>query len=310
MGSSTAFADLAVLFPGQGSERKGMGARLAARCSEARGLRDQVSTLGEVDAHRLIAQGGSDWRRTEVLQPLLVAVCLGFFAALKKIGLRPRAVAGHSLGELTAWAAAGCVSSSDAVRLAAIRGKLMAHEAKRSKGGLLALVDCDEAVAREAIALGSAHGNVALAGRNAPSQWVLSGDAAVLRLIAARYRSRPLSALGPWHSAAMAPATEAFQSALAATSQSPPQCQFVAGGSGKLLSGSEIPRGLSEQLSSPFRWDRAMYKLRQLGIRRFVTVGPAKVLRQLIRDNLGDGADIFAIEDVDDVDSVAARLEP
>ncbi len=298
-----------MLFPGQGSERKGMGARLAARCKRARSLIDQVSTRCDLDAHRLLTHGGADWQRTEVLQPLLVAVSLGFFGALEQLGLRPRAVAGHSLGELTAWAAAGCVSSSDAIDLAATRGQLMAREAEQHPGGLLALTDHDEAEMRSAIAHGQAHGQVGLAGRNGPQQWVLSGQAAALRAVAARFRGRPLPALGPWHSAAMTAAAEPFRRALQMTAQSPANCPYVAGGSGAVMGDGQIPDALAAQLTNPFRWDRALTTLRQLGIRNFITVGPAKVLRALIRANLGTEVTVTAIETTQDLDRLATRLQ-
>src|SRR5207244_3526626 len=113
---------LAFLFGGQGTELPRMGLDIAERVPAASALLDTASEVTGVDAREVLALAGPELRRTSVIQPLLVAVGLGAHAALAEAGIAPAIVAGHSLGELTAWAAAGALGAREAIALAAARG--------------------------------------------------------------------------------------------------------------------------------------------------------------------------------------------
>lgn len=207
---------VAFLFPGQGSEVAGMGLELATSCVEARLFLEQASAEIGHDARTLLLRGDPLMRRTEVLQPLLAAVCLGSFVALERRGARPDVVAGHSLGELLAFGALGTFTHEAAIHIAAVRGASMAREAERRAGGMLALIGCDERGARDAVALGLEHGALDVAAHNAPDEWVVAGDEAALSVIASRYASRRLPVSGAWHGRTMAGAEAPLRDVLSA----------------------------------------------------------------------------------------------
>lgn len=280
--------DVAVLFPGQGAERPRMGLQLAEQSDATRALIDAAAEHGGFDAWRVLRQGGAEWGRTEVMQPLLVAVSLGAQAELSRAGVAARVVAGHSLGELSAWSASGAIEPVEAVRIAALRGRLMAREAGRRPGGMLALLDCDEPAARQAATRGREQGQVTIAGCNGPDQWVLTGELPALRAVASTTASRWLPVAGAWHSNAMTGAVQELLAALRSAGSSPAATPFVSAATGQIEDGAErVSELLAEQLVAPFRWDRAMATLGEMGITRFVIAGPGKILRALVRSNLG-----------------------
>lgn len=286
-----------------------MGLELAARAPSASALLDAATGACGEDVRRLLAGGGRGWQRTEVLQPLIVAVCLGVTAELRSAGLRPRAVAGHSLGELSAWSAAGCIPLAQAVELAALRGRLMARAAAHTPGGMLALIDCDEAGMQATLDAAGRPADVSIAGCNAPRQWVLSGSRASLRKVAALAPSRWLSAAGPWHHSAMSSARVELRAALRRVQRADAEALLVSAATGQVAEPPDsIPDRLADQLVLPFRWDRVMSTLRKLGIERFVTVGPGKVLRALVRDNLGPEATVLSTESPTDLDRTIAQV--
>jgi len=272
-----------------------MGLELAAQSPEACALIDLAGQACGVDVWRLLRSGGSDWNRTEVIQPLLVAVCLGVWHELGRAGVVARAVAGHSLGEICACCAAGCLDPPAAVSLAAARGRLMAREAAAHPGGMIALLDADEQ--RAAAAARAAGGSVTVAGCNGPGQWVLSGALPALRSVAASYPSRWLAAAGAWHSEAMVGAVDELRDALEGCMGAPTRARLVCAGTGQVVTRAEqVVDHLARQLVRPFRWDVAHDTLRDLGIEQLVAVGPAKVVRALARRNLGAAVTIHAAE--------------
>lgn len=307
----TAETDVALLFPGQGAEQPRMGLQLAEQSAATRALIDAAAEQGGFDAWRVLRQGGAEWGRTEVMQPLLVAVSLGAQVELSRAGVEPRIVAGHSLGELSAWSATGALEPVEAVRIAATRGRLMAREAERRPGGMLALLDCDEQAARRAAALGAAQGQVTLAGCNGPDQWVLTGERPALQAVASATASRWLPVAGAWHSSAMADAVQELLGVLQSTESSPATTPFVSAATGQIEDGAErVSELLAAQLVAPFRWDRAMATLGEMGIRRFIIPGPGKILRALVRSNLGPEITVTVADTAANIARVANEVGP
>lgn len=201
--------------------------------------------------------------RTEVMQPVLVAASL---VAFERLTVPIGAVAGHSLGELAAWSAAGGIAAEDAVRLARARGLAMAAAAKRHPGGLVVVRGPRPP------------DGVVIAAHNAPDTWVISGD-----LTTIRRHGRPLPVSGPWHHPAMAEAADAFGAALAALRPSPLARVFVSNRTGAAATGQDIPRLLLEQLVHPVLWVDCMATLAELGVREVYLCGPGKELASLAR---------------------------
>jgi [acyl-carrier-protein] S-malonyltransferase len=297
------------LFPGQGSEHPRMGLDLAARSERGRALLERAGHAAGVDARRVLERGGEAFGRTDVMQPLLVAVCGITAEALRAAGHAPDLVAGHSVGELGAWSAAGCIEPEDAIDLAALRGRLMAREATRRPGGMLALVDCDEAAAERAIERGRRHGAVDLAASNAPDEWVLTGEHAALAAIAASAPSVRLPVAGPWHSRAMEDAVEELRVAMERVTRRPSIAPMVVNRTGLVAPRDDlIPGLLAGQLTRPIEWARSLMTLVEAGVTEIVTIGPGKVLRGLIRKNLGDRVRVLTTESPSDWDRTLEAL--
>jgi [acyl-carrier-protein] S-malonyltransferase len=299
---------IAFLFAGQGAEEPRMGLALSAAHGEARELLELAGDEAGVDARRLLARGGKQLERTAVLQPLMVAVALGAVRVLRGAGLVPDLVAGHSLGEVSAWSASGAVGPEDAVRLAALRGRLMASEASRHPGGMIALPESEPAEVEAALAVGRGRGAVELAARNGPREWTLSGEEGALAAIVGRFPARRLAVAGAWHSQAMRGAVEPLRLAARAVPRWPPQARFISAATGGVVTPERVPDLLAEQLASPARWCEVMQALDAAGVSDFVVAGPGRILRGLVRKNLGAQARVHLVSEPGDVERTMEAL--
>ena len=275
----------AFLFPGQGA--KGTLEALAFAASEARGreLLEMAAEASGVRVERMAARGGRELEKTEVLQPVLTAIGIFVAGELRAGGCPPDVVAGHSLGEIAASAAAGWLKPEDAVRIAAFRGKLMAREAAKRPGGLLAMETSDEGVIAEALERGRRVGSIAIGAINAPDEVVLTGDLSSLGAVAAAFPSKRLAVAGAWHSEAMLGAVEELRAALRESFRAAPESPsgVVSDRDGSLvLRGEDLIDRLAEQIALPVQWSRALGSLAEMGITDYVAIAPGAVLRGLL----------------------------
>jgi [acyl-carrier-protein] S-malonyltransferase len=291
---------IALLFPGQAPRHLLSAVADTAADPAGRALLDRAALAAQVPYAHLLERGGRALDRTEILQPVLTAVALHAARTLLDAGFAPHAVAGHSLGELAAWSAAGAITPEHAIDLAALRGRLMAREAARSPGGLLAILDGSAAAIERALAAGSPHGHLAIAAWNAPDEIVLTGAHAALAAAAAVVPSRAIPVASAWHSPAMAGAVDELRAALHAIPRGPLACPLIANRGGLVASEDTIPDLLAEQLTHPICWTRTLETLRVLGITDHVTAGPGTVLRGLVRKCLGANARVHGTEDAAD----------
>jgi [acyl-carrier-protein] S-malonyltransferase len=196
------------------------------------------------------------------------------------------AMAGHSLGELSALAAAGALTVDDALRLVVLRGRFMADAAETNPGGgMVALLG---ATPERVAELAAEHG-VTVANDNAPGQVVLSGRQAGLNSVAAAGRAEGLKAMmldvtGAFHSPDMGPAELPFLLALEDVPTSTPRVPVISGYAARPF--ADLPLELSRALVSPVRWRETMTALAGLGATRFVDVGPGQVLARLVKRNV------------------------
>jgi [acyl-carrier-protein] S-malonyltransferase len=288
----------AFVFPGQGSQAVGMGQALAAAFPAAREVFEEVDdALGE-RLSRLMAEGPeSDLTLTENAQPALMAVSLAVMRVLEREGgLRPADqvafVAGHSLGEYSALAAAGSFEIADAARLLRRRGLAMQAAVPIGVGAMAALLGLDvEAASAVAAAAAKETGEVcAAANDNAPGQVVVSGTrAAVERAMAiaaerGAKRSIMLPVSAPFHCALMAPAADVMAEALAAVRLAPPIVPLVANVNARQVSDADtIRRLLVEQVTGLVRWRESVLYMKEQGVTRIVEIGAGKVLSGLVR---------------------------
>ncbi len=283
------------VFPGQGSQAVGMGRDLAATYPAARHVFEEVNdALGE-DLARLMFEGPEETLMlTANAQPALMSVSLAAFRVLEQesgvdIAKTAPFLAGHSLGEYSALAAAGSISVGDAARLLRVRGQAMQEAVPVGIGGMAALpLDLPEA---ETIAAEAAQGDVCSAANdNAPRQVVLSGAIDAIRralgLAAARGAKRsillPVSA--PFHCQLMAPAAVAVERALSEISVRDPLVPVISNVTASTVErADEICRLLIEQITSMVRWRETMLRMVEQGVHTFVEVGSGRVLSGLAR---------------------------
>jgi [acyl-carrier-protein] S-malonyltransferase len=298
---------IAFVFPGQGSQAVGMGRALAEAFAPARAVFDEVdAALGE----RLTAtmwEGPADkLTLTENAQPALMAVSLAAMRVLEAeagVDLKRDAqfVAGHSLGEYSALAAAGAFSISDTARLLRTRGRAMQQAVPVGSGAMAALLGLsfEDATAAAAEA---AQGEVCdVANDNGGGQVVVSGSApAVERAVeiakakGAR-RAMMLKVSAPFHCALMRPAADAMAEALGKTNIKPPVVPVVANVAAAPISDpQEIVRRLVEQVTGTVRWRECVAFMADAGVKTFYEVGAGKVLSGLIK-RIADGAALSAI---------------
>ncbi len=285
----------AFLFPGQGSQSVGMGRGLAEASPVARAVFEEVDDALGFRLSALMWDGPEDQLTlTENAQPAIMAVSIAALRVLETEGgmlLADKAafVAGHSLGEYTALAAAGSLGLAQTARLLRLRGQSMQAAVPVGEGAMAALLGLGfEAV--QAIAEEAAQGDVcAAANDNAPGQVVVSGHVeAVARAMAlARTRGARHSVLlpvsAPFHCALMQPAADAMAAALAEAALNRPFVPLVANVTADVVTDPDmIRRLLVEQVTGTVRWRKSVLKMAELGVTNFVELG-GKVLGPMVR---------------------------
>ena len=287
---------VAFVFPGQGSQAVGMGEAFLGAFPVARETLEEVDDALGQNLSRIIRQGPEDdLRLTENAQPALMAIGIAVLRSLARetdfdIAGRVSHVAGHSLGEYSALAAAGTFALPDAARLLKTRGRAMQEAVPVGEGAMAALLGAtlDQA---GGIASDAAEGEVCdIANDNAPGQVVLSGDTGAVERALALARERgirraimlPVSA--PFHCRLLQPAAGTMQEALAATRMTPPEPVLVANVSAEPASDpDEIRELLVAQVTGRVRWRECVLAMRDAGVDTVVELGAGKVLTGLAR---------------------------
>jgi [acyl-carrier-protein] S-malonyltransferase len=295
------------LFPGQGSQEIGMAADLFKADAPFRELVRRASERTGADLEKICRRGPErELTRTKNLQPLLVCVSLGYLRHLADKGIRADKVLGHSLGEISALAAAGVVSFETAVDIAAKRGELMDATAARVAGGMTAVISSEREAVLQLLAQKLPGAQLVLANENAPNQFVLSGEIAALeqaaQLIAAEKlgQCRRLAVAGAWHSPLMAQAAQEFSNWLETVEFHAPKVPLVFNVTAETETDPQMIRQLiARNLVEPVRWRTAMDSLRGAEKLSLFEVGPGRVLSGLARANgFGDETKIFNINNL------------
>lgn len=303
----------AFVFPGQGSQSVGMGRDIAAAFAAAREVFEEVDeTLGQKLSKLMFEGPAEELTLTENTQPALMAMSLGVLRVLETEGgfrVRDKAVvlAGHSLGEYSALAAAGSFTVADAARLLRLRGEAMQRAVPPGAGAMAALIGLDletaRAICEEAAPVPETDQLevVEPANDNGGGQVVISGDRTAVERAVEIAKTRgvrramllPVSA--PFHCALMAPAAEAMKEALAATPPAAPMLPIIANVSAaKAIEPVEIADLLIRQVTATVRWRESIETMTALGVDSFVELGAGKVLSGLIRRIAPDAATISA----------------
>lgn len=278
--------NLALMFPGQGSQVVGMGCGLCAEEPVMRATYEEASAVLGYDLEQLCAAGPADLlARTDITQPALLAASVGVFRILQAEGLRFAVAFGHSLGEYSALVATAAVSFADALRLVRRRGEAMQAAAAAGAGGMLALIGLDDAAAEKLCAEteGAWPANF-----NSPGQIVVSGTREALGELDAKAKAAgarrviSLAVSGAFHSPLMEPALEPLRHELERCEWHVPQPRFYCVSS-LAFETEAFPELLQRQLVAPVRFTQAVKALYAAGYDAFLEVGPGNVLGGLVR---------------------------
>lgn len=278
---------LAFVFPGQGSQSVGMLAELAAAYPEVKKTFKEASKVLGVDLWELASRGPEQaLNLTTNTQPALLSAGVAVWRVwCNHSARRPALMAGHSLGEYTALVCAGALDFSDALKLVALRGKLMQEAVPEGEGAMAALLGLEDDKVREICAQAAEHEIVSAANFNSPGQVVISGSArAVERAIAlakqaGAKRAIPLPVSVPSHCALMQPAAEKLSERLRAIAIQAPKIPVIHNADVAFHTDSDAIRDiLARQLYQPVRWTETMHKMARAGIKTVLECGPGKVL--------------------------------
>jgi [acyl-carrier-protein] S-malonyltransferase len=312
-------SDVAFLYPGQGSQKPGMGADVLESEPELYGrYLSEADAVSGLPIKQYSLEGPPETlTRTDVAQPALFALSLAITEAAREKGLRPSFVAGHSLGEYTAAVASGALSVDDGMQLVSLRGRLM-NEAQTERPGAMAAViglaaDDLHGLCEQASVVGA----VAPANLNSPTQIVVSGEeAAVERLMelateAGAEKVVRLQVGAAFHSVLMVPVQEQMAAAMEDVSWSDPETPLASNASGGIITtGEEVRGALIAQIASPVRWVDCVQALAAAGCTSYLELGPGRVLSGLVRQILGMETDVSAADSPKRLDAfVASRSE-
>lgn len=296
------------VFPGQGSQSPGFLTPWL-ELDGARERLEQFSELAEVD----LVAAGTEWdadriRDTAVAQPLIVAASLLSYDALTREGARPSAVAGHSVGEIAALAAAGVLDDTDAMRLVGLRGRAMADAATREPTGMSAVLGGDQ----DAVVARLEELDLTPANYNGGGQIVAAGALEALAALAAEpapsTRVIPLQVAGAFHTRYMAPAVETLAAAASATSVGDPALTLWSNRDGVVVTdGRDALDRLVAQVASPVRWDLCMASFAEEGVTGIIEFAPAGTLVGLAKRALR-GVPSVAVKTPDDLVAASALI--
>ena len=312
---------LAFLFPGQGSQAVGMGAALAEAFPSARLVFEEVDDALGQKLFALMREGPEgDLTLTENTQPALMAVSLAVVRALKvEFGVDVTAasfVAGHSLGEYSALAAADALGLADTARLLKLRGQAMQRAVPVGEGAMASLIGpkADVALAEAAAQAGSAFGVCVVANDNNAGNVVISGakaamDRAIEKAKELGARAIPLNVSAPFHSPLMAPAAEEMREALAGAAILAPRAPLVTNVTARpTLDPEQIRALLVEQITGRVRWrESVIWLAEEGGITRFAELGAGKVLTGMAK-RIAPDAEAVALNTPEDLEAFAKSL--
>ena len=283
---------VAYVFPGQGSQQVGMGRDVFDRFDSANAVFDQADQILGFPLSRLCFEGPEDeLRQTINAQPALVTVSFAYLMAARSaredIGLSsPAFVAGHSLGEYTALAAAEVLDFATTVYLARERGRLMYEAGLKELGNMIAVIGLDEV----SVAQVCTEAGVQIANINCPGQIVISGakdnvtEAADLAKAKGAHRAIPLQVSGAFHTPLMQPAVDGLAGVVSNLSFQEPLVPIIANTTAQPLTTAEsIKEELLRQLCNCVQWQRSIEYMVNNGVSTFIEIGPGKVLTSLIK---------------------------
>ncbi|MBU1702494.1 MAG: ACP S-malonyltransferase [Candidatus Eisenbacteria bacterium] len=291
------------LFPGQGSQRVGMGLDLVETVPDARKIFDKADEILGFSLSKLCFEGPEEeLKHTQVTQPALFVHSMATLAAMEIQPEEGSAVAGHSLGEWTAAVASGAIDFEDGLRLVRRRGELMEKAGAEQSGTMAAILGLSRDTIEEVCA--GTPGSVVVANLNSPKQIVISGEVAAVEAAMEKAREAgakrviPLSVGGAFHSPLMGSAAEGLKEALDGVFVRRARVPIMANVSGRFVQEpADIRKAMTDQLLNAVQWDASMRNLLEWGGRLFLEIGSGRVLSGLQRQIHGEDLSL-AVGDV------------
>jgi len=308
--------NLAFVFPGQGSQKIGMLADLAASYPIVTQTFAEASQVLGYDLWELVQNGSQeDINLTERTQPLLLTASVAVWRVWQeKKGVQPALVSGHSLGEWSALVCAGVVAFKDAVKLVQQRGKFMQEAVPAGQGAMAAIIGLDDNLIIEACKNAEQGEVVSAVNFNSPGQVVIAGTAAAVERASAlckeagAKRALPLPVSAPFHTSLMRPAADRLAEQIAATEFKTPQIPVVHNVTAQTETNSEKIKALMiEQIYSAVRWVECVNTMSKAGINITVECGPGKVLSGLNK-RINAELTTLSIEKSEEMDKVLAQF--
>ena len=324
-------ARAAFVFPGQGSQAPGMGRSLRASSAAARRIWQAADAGYGASLSNLTGAGSlDDLQPTDVQQPAIVAASVAAFAAFNEVlgvggaavtasgyPVNVAALAGHSVGLVSAVVAAGCTPVGEAVALVRDRGRFMAAAAFKKPGRMAAVLGLDEPAVEDltaAIRSQTPGSYLTVANINAPGQIVVAGDlAAIDRIVnegrkAGARRVIPLNVSGAFHSVAMLPAQAAMRERLFAVGIDPPAAPVISNiDAGQLVDPSVLRAELANHIAAPVRWLDGIWAIEALDVQHIVEFGHGSVLTGMLRRTV-KGIELHNVSDLASARATAAAL--
>ncbi|MDR6746520.1 [acyl-carrier-protein] S-malonyltransferase [Bacillus pumilus] len=283
---------IAFLFPGQGSQKIGMGKDLFDQEAVSKAVFEEADKTLGFDLSSMIFEGDAEeLTLTYNAQPALLTTSIAILKKFEESGIKADYAAGHSLGEYTALVAAGALSFQDAVYAVRKRGELMNEAVPAGEGAMAAILGLDQAALLEVTKEVTESGHlVELANLNCPGQIVISGTAKGVELASEKAKEKgakraiALEVSGPFHSALMKPAAEKYTDVLSKLSITDAKTPVISNVTADIVTSRDaIETKLIEQLYSPVRFEESVERLIDLGVTTFIEIGPGKVLSGLVK---------------------------
>jgi [acyl-carrier-protein] S-malonyltransferase len=295
----------AFLFAGQGSQTVGMGTTLAAAHEESRATFEAADYALGFPLSKIMADGpAEDLRRTAIAQPALLTLAVAQAYRLRALGIKPRWLAGHSLGQYAALVMSGALDFQSAVRLVAARGQLMQQAVPEGEGTMMAIVGLDREDVYAACQTARSTGIVNVACHNSPGQTVISGAVAAVAAAANLCEERgggvvSLEVSAPFHCDLMLAMVPAFTQLVEAAPIADPVLPVIDNVTAQpFADAASVRRSLIAQLTSPVLFEESLATLRNAGVRHFIQCGPGKNLLSFAK-RVVSGANLETFEEAE-----------